>query len=105
MITKEGQPVHHLSLLEKIPDGRKIVIQEPTEMGLIKHDKETGQYVINRKEIIERIDNFKERTKPVNILNSKGRTKGYKIGATTYHPDISFSEIIKLFKMKTCKIK
>lgn len=100
MITKEGQPVHHLSLLEHIPEMRKIVIEEPTELtGLVKHDKETGQYVINRKEIIERIDNFKERTKPVNILNSKGRVKGYKIGATTFHPDISsFGKIAKLFE-------
>ena len=100
MITKEGQPVHHLSLIEKIPEMRKIVIEEPTE--LVKHDKETGQYVINRKEIIERIDNFKERTNPVNILNSKGRTKGHKIGATTYHPtDISFGEVAKLFEKYT----
>ena len=102
MITKKGQQVHHLSLIEKIPEMRKIVIEEPKEMGLIKHDKETGQYVINRKEIIERIDDFKERTKPVNILNSKGRAKGHKIGATTYHPtDISFGEVAKLFEKYT----
>ena len=101
MRTKEGQQVHHLSLIEKIPEMRKMVIEEPKEMGLIKHDKETGQYVINRKEIIERIDNFKERTKPVNILNSKGRAKGYKIGATTYHPDVSFDQVAKLFEKYT----
>lgn len=72
MIIKERQSVHHLSLLEKIPEERKMVMVdvEPTT-NYERFDKATGQFTITRKEEITNIDDFKERTKPVNILKVK----------------------------------